>query len=254
MLVIKTDVTHTVTHQTTHILPPAGTQNALGESHKKASTQQAARSITLLARCRRAHGARLGRWRSQKHRQWPSAGVSGGGRDLTLRADDPTSRGTTQPPTNPTQHQTTPLKARFSCWAQGVGTFSVASPWRRELSSALSRCVLGPGGSEEAVWGFSRSPAGVAGALSSTHAALAPDIGHESSATVRSAKRSTRPPASKRGAPPANGARWRVGVVRACGARAPERPLVYARVVGAMSGRASVDEALTAEEEKAIVA
>lgn len=137
---------------------------------------------------------------------------------------------------------------------QGLGTFSVASPWRRELSSALSRCVLGPGGSEEAVWGFSRSPAGVAGALSSTHAALAPDIGHESSATVRSAKRSTRPPASKRGAPPANGARWRVGVVRACGARAPERPLVYARVVGAMSGRASVDEALTAEEEKAIVA
>ena len=112
VLAIKTDVTHTVTHQTTHILPPAGTQNALGESHKKASTQQAARSITLLARCRRAHGARLGRWRSQKHRWWPSAGVSGGGRDLTLRADDPTSRGTTQPPTNPTQHQTTPLKAR----------------------------------------------------------------------------------------------------------------------------------------------
>ena len=43
VLVIKTDVTHTVTHQTTHALPPAGTQNALGESHKKASTQQAAR-------------------------------------------------------------------------------------------------------------------------------------------------------------------------------------------------------------------
>ena len=103
-----------------HILPPAGTQNALDESQKKASTQQAARSITLLARCRRAHGARLGRWRSQKHRWWPSAGVSGGGRDLTLRADDPTSRGTTQPPTNPTQHQTTPLKARFSCWALGM--------------------------------------------------------------------------------------------------------------------------------------
>ena len=35
VLVIKTDVTHTVTHQTTHILPPAGTQNALDESHKK---------------------------------------------------------------------------------------------------------------------------------------------------------------------------------------------------------------------------
>ena len=117
VLVIHIDVTHTVTHQTTHILPPAGTQNALDESHKKAATQQAARAITLLARCRRAHGARLGRWRSQKHRWWPSAGVSGGGRDLTLRADDPTLRGTTQPPTNPTQHQTTPLKARFSCWA-----------------------------------------------------------------------------------------------------------------------------------------
>ena len=37
VLVIKTDVTHTVTHQTTHILPPAGTQNALDESQKKAS-------------------------------------------------------------------------------------------------------------------------------------------------------------------------------------------------------------------------
>ena len=46
VLVIKTDVTYTVTHQTTHILPPAGTQNALDESHKKATTQQAARSIT----------------------------------------------------------------------------------------------------------------------------------------------------------------------------------------------------------------
>ena len=74
-------------------------------------------SITLLARCRRAHGARLGRWRSQKHRWWPSAGVSGGGRDLTIRADDPTSRNNPtrqQPnPTNPTQHETTQLKARF---------------------------------------------------------------------------------------------------------------------------------------------
>ena len=111
VLVIKTDVTHTVTHQTTHILPPAGTQNALDESQKKASTQQAARSITLLARCRRAHGARLGRWRSQKHRWWPSAGVSGGGRDLTIRADDPTSRGTTQPgPTTQPNPKSTILK------------------------------------------------------------------------------------------------------------------------------------------------
>ena len=42
VLIIKTDVTYTVTHQTTHILPPAGSQNALDESHKKASTQQAA--------------------------------------------------------------------------------------------------------------------------------------------------------------------------------------------------------------------
>ena len=50
VLVIKTDVTHTVTHQTTHILPPAGTQNALGESHKKASTQQASRSSDRRAR------------------------------------------------------------------------------------------------------------------------------------------------------------------------------------------------------------
>ena len=73
------------------------------------------------------------RKRSQKHRQWPSAGVSGGGRDLTLRADDPTSRGTTQPPTNPTQHQTTPLKARFSCWAlsfnEGADVVVISSLW-----------------------------------------------------------------------------------------------------------------------------
>ena len=48
VLVIKTDVTHTVTHQTTHILPPAGTQNALDESHKKASAQQAARLVRVL--------------------------------------------------------------------------------------------------------------------------------------------------------------------------------------------------------------
>ena len=97
VLVIKADMTHTVTHQTTHALPPAGTQNAVDESHKKASTQQAARRTDVLARCRRAHGARLGRWRSQKHRWWPSAGVSGGGRDLTLRADDLTSLGRNNP-------------------------------------------------------------------------------------------------------------------------------------------------------------
>ena len=41
VLVIKTDMTYTVTHQTTHALPPAGTQNALDESHKEASAQQA---------------------------------------------------------------------------------------------------------------------------------------------------------------------------------------------------------------------
>ena len=111
VLVIKADMTHTVTHQTTHALPPAGTQNAVDESHKKASTQQAARRTDVLARCRRAHGARLGRWRSQKHRWWPSAGVSGGGRDLTLRADDPTSRGTTQPgPTTQPNPKSTILK------------------------------------------------------------------------------------------------------------------------------------------------
>ena len=40
VLIIKTDVTYTVTHQTTHILPPAGSQNALDESHKKASAQK----------------------------------------------------------------------------------------------------------------------------------------------------------------------------------------------------------------------
>ena len=120
VLVIKTDMTHTVTHQTTHILPPTGTQNALGESHKKASTQQATRRTGVLARCRRAHCARFERWRSQKHRWWPSAGVSGGGRGLTLRADDSTSPRNNPTPTNPTQ--TTPLKARFSCWALSLFT------------------------------------------------------------------------------------------------------------------------------------
>ena len=45
-------MTHTVTHQTTHALPPAGTQNAVDESHKKASTQDrctsaASRAATL---------------------------------------------------------------------------------------------------------------------------------------------------------------------------------------------------------------
>ena len=133
VLVIKTDVTHTVTHQTTHILPPAGTQNALGESHKKASTQQAARRTGVLARCRRAHCARFERWRSQKHRWWPSAGVSGGGRDLTIRADDPTSRGTTQPgPT--TQPNTKQPNSKHdsevgpsACDAAGVRDGSVGS-------------------------------------------------------------------------------------------------------------------------------
>ena len=86
VLVIKTDVTYTVTHQTTHILPPAGLQNALDESHKKPSAQQAAPRTGELARCRRAHCARFGRWRSQKHRWWPSAGVSGGDRSLTCRS------------------------------------------------------------------------------------------------------------------------------------------------------------------------
>ena len=112
VLAIKTDVTHTVTHQTTHILPPAGTQNALGESHKKASTQQAARRTGVLARCRRAHCARFGRWRSQKHRWWPSAGVSGGGRDLTLRADDLTSLGRNNPTQRHHPTRTTQLKSQ----------------------------------------------------------------------------------------------------------------------------------------------
>ena len=48
VLVIKTDVTHTVTHQTTHILPPAGTQNALDKSHK-ASARQADRRAKLMS-------------------------------------------------------------------------------------------------------------------------------------------------------------------------------------------------------------
>ena len=59
----------------------------------------------MLARCQRAHGARLGRRRSQKHRWWPSAGVSGGGRDLTLRADDLGITSLGQP--NPKHHHPT---------------------------------------------------------------------------------------------------------------------------------------------------
>ena len=59
----------------------------------------------MLARCRQAHGARLGRRRSQKHRWWPSAGVSGGGRDLTLRADDLGITSLGQP--NPKHHHPT---------------------------------------------------------------------------------------------------------------------------------------------------
>ena len=144
VLVIKTDMTYTVTHQTTHILPPAGTQNALGEGHKKASTQQAARRTGVLARCRRAHCARFERWRSQKHRWWPSAGVSGGGRDLTLRADDPTSRGTTQPHHNPTQHETTQLKARFSSWALCLSPGRARRAARKKTKIGATYLLRGP--------------------------------------------------------------------------------------------------------------
>ena len=58
VLVIKTDMTYTVTHQTTHILPPAGTQNALDESHKKASAQQAAPRTGVLTRSMSASALR----------------------------------------------------------------------------------------------------------------------------------------------------------------------------------------------------
>ena len=115
VLVIHIDVTHTVTHQTTHILPPAGTQNALGESHKKASTQQATRRTGVLARCRRAHCARFGRWRSQKHRCWPSTGVSGGGRDLQPYAEQPNPGPTTQPNPKSTILLLGPQGLRLDC-------------------------------------------------------------------------------------------------------------------------------------------
>ena len=45
VLAIKTDMTYTVTQQTTHVLPPDGPQNALDESRKKPSAQQAARRV-----------------------------------------------------------------------------------------------------------------------------------------------------------------------------------------------------------------
>ena len=54
MLVIKTDMTYTVTHQTTHILSPGGPQNALDKSHTKPPARQAARRTGVLDRCRRA--------------------------------------------------------------------------------------------------------------------------------------------------------------------------------------------------------
>ena len=51
---IKTDMTYTVTHQTTHILSPGGPQNALDKSHTKPPARQAARRTGVLDRCRRA--------------------------------------------------------------------------------------------------------------------------------------------------------------------------------------------------------
>jgi hypothetical protein len=48
---------------------------------------------------------------------WPSAGVSGGGRDLTLRADDLTSLGTTSPKQPNLTRNNLTQKARFSSWA-----------------------------------------------------------------------------------------------------------------------------------------
>ena len=52
VLVIKTDMTHTVTHQTTHILPPAGTQNALDEE----AELPRAGNVAVLGRPRAARG------------------------------------------------------------------------------------------------------------------------------------------------------------------------------------------------------
>ena len=63
-LLASKNLSHSDTSDDTYILPPTGTQNALGESHKKASTQQATRRTGVLARCRRAHCARGRRWRS----------------------------------------------------------------------------------------------------------------------------------------------------------------------------------------------
>ena len=76
------------------------------------AVRTASRSVEHVARSMPASacGARLGRWRSQKHRWWPSAGVSGGGRDLTIR---PTTQphGTTQPgPTTQPNPKSTILK------------------------------------------------------------------------------------------------------------------------------------------------
>ena len=54
VLVIRTDMTYTVTRQTTLLLPPAGPQNALDKSHTKPPARQAARRTGVLDRCRRA--------------------------------------------------------------------------------------------------------------------------------------------------------------------------------------------------------
>ena len=56
VLVIKTDMTYTVTHQTTHALPPAGTQNALDESQEGVRT--ASRSSDRRARSMSASALR----------------------------------------------------------------------------------------------------------------------------------------------------------------------------------------------------
>ena len=76
---------HTFSH------PPGRKTLSTRATRRRPHSKPLVGQACCLVRCRRAHCARFGRWRSQKHRWWPSAGVSGGGRDLTLRADDPTS-------------------------------------------------------------------------------------------------------------------------------------------------------------------
>ena len=123
-------------------------------AHSKPSSDRRARTLDVGERM--AHA--FGRWRSQQHRWWPPAGVSGGGRDLTLRADDLTSLGTTslKPPNLAANNLT--QKSRFLSWALthtslirhlGSPVHINAQPRARNRTVTVSHATRGPREGEE---------------------------------------------------------------------------------------------------------